>query len=138
MKVAIYTYVLKLLSDDLSKEPDLLQHCLGGMWMGGTFSLFKIEFGKEERAGAKVVSTTCEISLATHRQCNSKMTRASRKQHDQTDTEGKRFGVFTGLWTDESTVVLRWMEPEETPRFATCTSSALLVSRTLEHSFNRL
>lgn len=97
MKVAIYTYVLKLLSDDLSKEPDLLQHCLGGMWMGGTFSLFKIEFGKEERAGAKVVSTTCEISLATHRQCNSKMTRASRKQHDQTDTEGKRFGVFTGL-----------------------------------------
>lgn len=65
--------------------------------LGGTFSLFKIEFGEEERAGAKVVSTTCEISLATHRQCNSKMTRASRKQHDQTDTEGKRFGVFTEL-----------------------------------------
>lgn len=59
---------------------------------GRNISLFKIEFaqfGKEEREREGPCQSReygCEISLATHRQCNSKMTRASRKQHDQTDT----------------------------------------------------
>lgn len=78
-------------SDDLSKNPDLLQHCLGGMWKGGTFrylksSLHSLGRKRERECRCQSREYGCEISLATHRQCNSKMTRASRKQHDQTDT----------------------------------------------------
>lgn len=74
------------------------------MWIGGTFRYLKSSLHSlqgRERVGAKVVSAVgCEISLATHRQCNSKMTQALRKQPDQADTahrEEKVRGLYRAL-----------------------------------------
>lgn len=79
----------------------IIHRRLGGMWIGGTFRYLKSSLRGREREGrCQSREYGCEISLATHRQCNSKMTRASRKQHDQADTahgEEKVRGLYRAL-----------------------------------------